>query len=260
MKICVIIPAYNEEARIGKTLEEYSGSLLRRYGKRLEILVVSESRDGTNAIVRSYSRKNKCIRLMAFNERLLKGGAVLKGFEYACSNGFDIIGFADADLAVSGDGIGRLLRHLRSPNVDGVIASRYVEGSRILGRQSIMRYVGSRGYNILLRILFGFSYHDTQCGYKFFKKDALCKVMKRLVLTDMSFDLNLLHELGKSGAKIIEAPVVYRMGYEGSKVRVKRQLPQMLLVAFGYRIVRSPVRHLVPAELQRSIYRGVKRL
>lgn len=260
MKVCVIIPAYNEEARIGKTLEEYSNSLLRRYGKRLEILVVSESRDGTNAIVKSYSRKNKGIRLMAFKERLLKGGAIIRGFEYACYNGFDIIGFADADLAVSGNGIGRLLRHLRNPKVDGVIASRYVEGSRIVGRQSIMRYLGSRGYNVLLRILFGFGYHDTQCGYKFFKRDSLCRIMKRLVLTDMSFDLNLLHELRNSGARVIEAPVVYRMGEEGSKVRVKRQLPQMLLVAFGYRIVRSPARHLVPAELQRSIYRKVKRL
>jgi dolichol-phosphate mannosyltransferase len=173
---------------------DYCRTLTRRYVESVCIAVISDSNDLTNEIVSKYA-KNQGGRVKLFKNRKKqgKGAALLKGFELACKDKeAKVVGFVDADPSITGSEIVRLIERLKEGGADGVIASRYVKGSKLIGRQRTARYVASRAYNVIVRAMFGFGYHDTQCGAKFFRKEALCSILKTLALTDMSFDLDLL--------------------------------------------------------------------
>jgi dolichol-phosphate mannosyltransferase len=256
LKIYLIIPAYNEQERIKQTLEDYCGTLSRRYGEEACIAVISDSNDRTNEIVSKYAKgRNGGVRLLKNRVKKGKGAALHQGFELACKDReARIVGFVDADPSITGTEIVRLIDRLVESDSDGVIASRYVKGSRLIGRQRPARYFASRGYNLLVRSLFGFKYRDTQCGAKFFKKKALCSILRTLALTDMSFDLDLLYEMRQRGFRIDEVPITYRWINEGSSLRLNKQVPQMFMVAVGYRIIKSPLNALVPPSLKGAVY------
>lgn len=261
MKIYIITPAYNEEERITKTLEEYKDTVIRKYKNDVEIIVVSESTDRTNSIVSNYASKYKQIKLLASTKiKFGKGGAIVKGFALACKDSdADIIGFSDADPSISGQEIVKLIEQLKKRQVDGVVASRYVKGSKIIGKQRLTRFVASRAYNIMIRILFGLKFYDTQCGAKFFKKKALCSLVEHLSLTDMSFDLDLLYEMQKRGFRIIEVPIRYNMIYEGTKLRLKKQIPQMFMVAIGFRLKHSRFNKYFSPKLKGFVYNAIRK-
>ena len=254
------MPAYNEQDRIVKTLENFRKTIIKKYKHDIEILIVSESIDHTNDMVLKYAFRHKQVRLLASRKRAGKGKALIKGFAVACSaNKWDIIGFTDADLSVSGDEVMRLIEKLRKDkSIDGVISSRYVKGSKIVGKQKLSRYIASRLYNLMLKALFNFKYNDTQCGAKFFRSSALCSILRPLSLTDMSFDLDLLYEMRLHGYNVVEMPVTYNMIYEGSKLRLKRHVPQMFIVALNYRIEHSAFNRLMPRRLKVFVYNLIK--
>lgn len=256
MKVYVIIPAYNEQERIRDTLEEYGRTLLREYGKDVCMVVISDSTDLTNRIVSRYAGRHRGrVKLFTSKEKKGKGAALLKGFSLACKDPeAEIVGFVDADPSIKGPEIARLIRKVREDGVDGAIASRYVKGSRLVGKQRLARFLASRGYNLMVRALFCFGYHDTQCGAKFFRKRALCSILDTLALTDMSFDLDLLYEMRQRGFRVMEVPITYRWINKGSSLKLKRQVPQMFAVALGYRIIKSPLNAVVPPRLKGAVY------
>jgi glycosyltransferase involved in cell wall biosynthesis len=256
----MIVPAYNEEGRILETLEDYRKTLIGRYGDAIRIVVASDSTDGTNRIVSGYARRHRQVSLYIKKERQGKGAALLRGFQLACQDpDTTIVGFADADPSISGSEMVKMLECLNRKGVDGAIASRYVKGSRWIGRPRPSRLVASRCYNLMVRALFGFPYKDTQCGAKFFRKGALCSALGSIMLTDMSFDINLLYEMRKRKLNVVETPITYRWVNEGSTLRLKRQVPQMFMVALGYKIVRSPLKDVVPDRLKGFVYNLLKR-
>lgn len=261
LKICIVIPAHNEEKRIAKTFDNLKKSVLKEYGKDLIILVVSDaSTDRTNQIVKSYGRRYSQIKLIVGKERAGKGGVLLKGFKEACSRYKpDIVGFVDADPSVPGSEVVKMLHFLQSNKVDGVIASRYQKDSKIIGNIGVKRFIASRGYNAMVRFLFGLDFKDTQCGAKFFKAKHLSKVLDDICLTDMTIDLNILYELHRRNSKIAEVGVVYNVVNEHSNVRLKRELPRQLIVSVCYRITRSPLNKIIPKRLKGAIYDKVKR-
>ncbi len=261
MKVCIVIPAYNEEKRIIHTLNDFEKTIIKKYGNNVEILVVSESTDKTNSIVRTYAFKHKQIRLLRETQRHGKGGALIKGFAIACqSHKWDVVGFVDADPSITGVQVMKLLDRLSSDhNVDGVIASRYSAGSKILGEQKLSRLIASRAYNIFLRILLGFNYVDTQCGAKFFRTNVLRSILPYLALTDMSFDLDLLYQMQVKKYNVVEVPITYNMITEGTKLRMTKQVPQMFIVAIGYRIAKSRFKVLVPSKVKGKIYHYIKK-
>ena len=261
MKVCVVIPAYNEEKRISKTLDDFSDILIKKYRKDINILVISDgSTDRTNEIVNEYSKKYPQIKLFVHAVREGKGSGVTRGFEIACRDfNPDIIGFVDADPSVSGTEIIKLVDRLKDKNVEGVIASRYIKGSKLIGDLGKTRFVASRGYNLLIRLLFGLKFKDTQCGAKFFRSSAICSILDQLKLTDMSFDINLLYEMKRRKYNIEEVPITYKVILEGTKVNVRKQIPKMFIVTFSYRITRSPLNAVIPEKLKRSVYERVKK-
>lgn len=100
-------------------------------------------------------------------------------------------------------------------DADGVIASRRVKGSQILIKQSLKRRIASKSFNIIVRIIFGLHFKDTQCGAKVFRKEAIKDVLSELKTKGFEFDVELLWRLKKKGYKIIEFPITWKHS-EGS--------------------------------------------
>lgn len=238
LRLCIVIPAYNEEKRIIRTLEDFRKTIMAKYKNDVDILIVSESTDKTNSIVKSYASRYRQIKLVGQGKRRGKGGAIIKGFEIASrSRKWDVIGFVDADSSMSGREIIKLLGRLNGDkSIDGVIASRYIDGSRITGDLKASRFIASRMYNIMVRLLFGFKYSDTQCGAKFFRNSALRDTLPKLSLNDMSIDLDLLYQMKLGRFNVVEVPITYSMIQEGTKLDLKRHIPQMFVDAIRYRI------------------------
>ncbi len=238
MKVCIVIPVYNEEKRISRTFEDLDKTLLRKYDKNLTLLFVCDgSTDKTEMMIKRYAKLHNQVRLITEKKRLGKGGAVIKGFSLLC-DGYnpDIIGFVDADSSVSGTEVIKLLKHLGNNNIDGVIASRYLKNSKIIGNLGLGRFVASRSYNLLVRVLFGLDFSDTQCGAKFFKTKALCPTLRYISIKGMSFDINLIYEINRRNFRIDEVPVRYNVILEGTKVRLMEQVPKILIETLNYRI------------------------
>jgi dolichol-phosphate mannosyltransferase len=255
LKICLVIPAYNEERRISRTLRGLIGTLLKKYSG-MTVIVSVQGDDRTWDIVKEVSRTHSRIKLLDCRGTRGKGINLIRGFNAALKTNPDIVGFADADSSVRPDQLEKLIDALGGG--DGAIASRYIKGSRILGHLPPSRWLASRAYNLMVRLLFGLKFSDTQCGAKFFWSSALRSVMRNVRLTEMSFDINLLYEMERQGLAVREVPITYHMENEGSKVRVSRQIPRMLMVTVSYRIVRSPLNKLFPTGFKTALYNWVR--
>lgn len=259
MKVLLVIPAYNEQNRIRDTVNFYV-DVFRKAHILLKLIVVSESTDNTNKIIKGLKKEN--ISLISSKSRLGKGGAIVQGFKSAVSLSVegDIIGFVDADNAVYASEVIRMLNYMKShPRFSGAIASRYLKGSALFGNVPLSRKLASRAYNILVRILFGLSYKDTQCGAKIFKRDAIVKILPTLSIVDMSFDINLLYSARLMGFRVKEFPISYRQNNEGTKLVMRRQIPQMLVATVGFRISRSRLGKYIPSKAKGFVYDKVKR-
>lgn len=119
-------------------------------------------------------------------------------------------------------------------DADGVIASRRVKGSQILIKQSLKRRIASKSFNIIVRIIFGLHFKDTQCGAKVFRKEAIKDVLSELKTKGFEFDVELLWRLKKKGYKIIEFPITWKHS-EGSTFSLSNA-PKMFFSLLKVRI------------------------
>ena len=122
----------------------------------------------------------------------------------------------DADASASVAQMASLFSELEG--ADCVIGSRWLPGSIVPERQGIARRFESRGFNLLIRLLFGLSLTDTQCGAKVFKKSAIDAVIGEMVTTGFEFDVELLWRLSLKGHTIKEHPITWQ-NQGGSRVR-----------------------------------------
>lgn len=218
MKISIIIPAYNEEKRIENTLKEY-GNFFQNLKKQkildFEILVViNNTTDNTEKIVRKFSKKYKYIRYLNLKPKG-KGFAVKEGFKYSLKRKSDLIGFVDADMSISPKAFYCLFKNI-SEN-DGIIASRWIKGAKATER-TWTRKITSKTFNFIATSLFFLSYKDIQCGAKIFKKKVIEEIVYELNTTGWAFDVDLLYLCKKHGFKIKEYPSVWE-DKDGSKIK-----------------------------------------
>jgi glycosyltransferase involved in cell wall biosynthesis len=198
MKLSIIVPAYNEEKRIKTTLEKLVG----RFNESCEILVVSESSDKTDDIVINFSKTASLVKLITSDKRLGKGGAFKKGFEN--SNG-EIVMLLDSDLPVFLSDVENVLSSIGGTDI--TVASREIEGTRILVYPPLVRVFAGKVYAKLVNVLFSLNVKDPQCGCKAFKKEILEKVLPTVESNGFEFDTELLFRCKKMGYKIKEIPV-----------------------------------------------------
>ncbi len=238
----LVIPAHNEERRIGPTLEEYGLFFDKLASQKILdckiYVVINNTIDKTEQIVKKYSNKYKRISYVD----LLHGGkgyAIIEGFKHFIKGNFDLIGFVDADMATSPEEFYKLV--LASKNADGAIADRYLPASKIRPKPSLSRLFAKRLFNFLIRTLLFLPFGDTQCGAKVFKKKPLQSVMKNLSMSQWAFDVELLYHIYKKEFDIRVVPTVWT-DKEYSTINFWRAGPWMALGVLRLRILNSPFR------------------
>ncbi len=240
MQLSIIVPAYNEEARLGRMLDAYLPYFIGCYGNQVEfIVVVNGSVDQTGALAGRFAERYRQIRVVIEPEPVGKGGAVLIGLAQARG---ERIGYVDADGATPPEAFQDLTEHIESAGA--IIASRWIPGAEVSPRQPLLRRIASRIFNKLVRLMFGFRISDTQCGAKLMSRQAVCCVLPRIGITRWAFDVDLLFQLHRAGFEIVEIPTVWH-DMSGSRVRVGQASLEMILAMIRLRLIYSPLKWIV---------------
>ncbi|MFH1462218.1 MAG: dolichyl-phosphate beta-glucosyltransferase [bacterium] len=216
--LSVIIPAYNEEKRLPKTLKAI-GSYLTKQNYDYEILVVNDgSKDRTAEIVKELSSEIKNLRLIDNKENRGKGYVVKQGMLEALG---EYRLFADADNSTSIDQMEKVWPELKK-GFDIVIGSRDVKGAVLDPPQPFLRkIILGEGFKLYRKIIVGlWKIEDTQCGFKCFTKKATDGIFPKVVISRFAFDPEILVVGKLLGCKIKEIPVVWKNDLE-SKVKLK---------------------------------------
>ena len=242
-KVAIVIPAYNEEKRIGITLKEYFdffGDLKKKGKLDFEIIVVLNAcKDNTKGVVEEFDHEE----LVVLNfERGGKGFAVLEGFKEAISRKADPIGFVDADNATPPNAFYGLVRNLG--NYDGIIANRWNRMSLIEPKRKPLFRIRSSVFNFIVRSLFLFNYRDTQCGAKLFKREVVEKISAKLGSSGWSFDVDMLFYTRYFGFKIRSIPTEW---YDRTGSKIQARTPGLML----YSIIRLRLVHSILSDFTR---------
>lgn len=202
-EVSVIFPAYNEEARLERTLRSAATYFAALPGS-VELIVVDDgSRDGTSALVRDLSTEIEELRLIRLAANRGKGHAVRTGVVNA--RGRSIL-FADADGATPIEEIERLQRAL----LDGAhlaIGSRALAQPNVQVKARLHRRLIGRSFHLLTSLLTVRGYRDTQCGFKLFRAEVAHDLFSRLRIDGFSFDVELLLMAQLRGYRVAEISV-----------------------------------------------------
>jgi len=240
MELSIIIPAYNEEARLGRMLDQYLPFFNARYAEGYEVLViVNGSRDRTEDVVREFARKYSHVRYVVDPRPIGKGGAVMLGFAQARGR---LVGFVDADGATPPEAFQELIEHIGTAGA--IIASRWLPGARVSPRQPLKRRLASRLFNTLVRLMFGLRITDTQCGAKLLTQEAVQAILPHIGITHWAFDVDLLFQLRRAGFAIVEIPTTWR-DVSGSQLGVCKASADMFVAMVRLRLLYSPFRWVV---------------
>jgi glycosyltransferase involved in cell wall biosynthesis len=224
--ISIVIPAFNEEARLPGTLDSILAWLSKGTWAFAEVLVVDDgSTDGTASAAQQYGRVHPAVRLLANPGNRGKGYSVRQGILEARG---DWILFTDADLSAPIEEVDKLIEAAKREGAQVAIGSRALDRSLITIHQSFFRQTAGRIFNLLVRTLTGLPFRDTQCGFKLFSRDAARAIFSRQRLDRFGFDVEALWLAAKLGFRIVEVPVRWAHS-EGTKVRMFRDSLNMLL-------------------------------
>jgi dolichyl-phosphate beta-glucosyltransferase len=205
----IVIPAYNEGARLGATLEKVL-AYMRSQGWNAEVIVVNDgSRDNTAEMVRGFAERNALVRLVENPGNRGKGYAVRNGM---LNSRGEIVVFSDADLSSPIEEMPKLLAALAS-GADVAIGSRWLQAELQTRRQSLHRQLFGRVFNLLLRIILGLRFKDTQCGFKAFTRRAAQAIFPLQRIERWGFDPEILFLARKFGFRVEEVAVLW--GHSG---------------------------------------------
>lgn len=205
--LSVVIPAYNEAARLPRTLRATFAYLENR-GLPYEVLTVDDgSRDDTTAVAEAVAAEiplhHGTFRALRYETNRGKGHAVRYGVLRA--EGSRIL-FMDADLATPIEELTKLEAVLDS-GAQVAIGSRPLKESQLVKRQPLLREICGRAFNMVVQLLSAPGIYDTQCGFKLFERDAAREIFSRCTLDGFSFDVESLFLARKLGYSIAEVPV-----------------------------------------------------
>jgi len=234
--LLLLVPAYNEEHRIGPVLRDYVRFFAGEYhGKFQMVVVLNGCRDNTLGVVQKVAAEHPVVRFLEFPEAIGKGGALIEGLKLAPLA--DVIGYVDADGATPPRAFYDLIKRLGE--ADCVIGSRWLPGAVLHVEQASKRQFASRGFHLIVELLFRMHIKDTQCGAKVMKRQAIESVHSSLRIADMAFDINLLCSLKRAGFRVLEVPTEWTDKI-GSKVALFRTSLTMFLSIVRIRLIYSP--------------------
>jgi len=202
-KYSIVIPAFNESARIPATLASVV-SCIRERGWDAEVIVVNDgSRDSTASLVREFARNAPEVRLMENPGNRGKGYSVRSGILQALG---EIVMFTDSDLSAPIEEAERLFEAI-AEGADIAIGSRWLEKNRQTHRQPFYRRFFGRCFNAVTRAVMGLPFADTQCGFKAFTRAAAQTVFQLQTIERWGFDPEILFIARKRGFRVVEVPV-----------------------------------------------------
>lgn len=220
--LSLVVPAYNEEARLPATLEAIE-RFLPTVGRPVEVVIVNNaSRDATAAIARAAAARDPRLRVLD-EPRRGKGAAVRTGMLQARGE-YRFI--ADADLSMPLSEAANFLPP-RLVGVDVAIGSREAPGARRVGEPLHRHWMG-RVFNAWVRLVALPGIRDSQCGFKSFTADAAAAVFSRQAVDDFSFDVEILVIARRLGLRVAEVPIEWHYRPQ-SRVRPLRDALKMAL-------------------------------
>ncbi|PYS84745.1 MAG: glycosyl transferase [Acidobacteria bacterium] len=206
--LSIVIPAYNESARIGKTLREILTYLGEQAGGGEVIVVDDGSKDETSRVAEEVfaarARGNVEGRVIRVEPNRGKGNAVRTGLLAARSR---VAAFFDADLSMPITETPKLVGPIRSGQYDIVLGSRALNRELIGTHQPWTREQSGRVFNRVMRMLTGMPFKDTQCGFKAFRMDVCRAVVEGALIDRFGFDVELLFIAHRAGLRMLEYPV-----------------------------------------------------
>ncbi len=213
--LSVIIPAYNEESRLPKTLELVSRYLGARRLDFAEIVVVDDgSSDRTAELAHAFAGSQAMVRVLQNPGNRGKGYAVRHGMLSAIG---DWRLFSDADLSTPISELDKLWGVATATEADVVIGSRALNRALIAVRQPAFRETAGKFFNLVTRAATSLRIHDTQCGFKLFSRRAADDCFPRQKLDRFGFDVEILFIAKLRGFRIEEVPVRWSH-VDGTKV------------------------------------------
>jgi len=219
--ISVVIPAFNEAARIGDSIRKIE-QFLGGFPYPSELIVVDDgSTDETFRVLCNFRFRG--FRLIHNPTNHGKGYSVRQGVLAATG---DFVLFSDADLSAPIEELQKLLDVAISENADVVVGSRSLDRSFIEKHQSRFREAGGVFFNWMVRLVLGLNLHDTQCGFKLFKRQTIVPIFQKQTTDGFGFDPEILFLASRRGLKVCEVSVRWSHA-EGSKVRFMRDATRM---------------------------------
>jgi dolichyl-phosphate beta-glucosyltransferase len=243
-ELSIVIPAYNEEARLPRALALIRDYLVSRKinAEQAEIIVVDDgSTDGTAQMVQEWSRQLPSVRLVSNGQNHGKGYSVRHGMLEARGR---IALFTDADLSAPIEEADKLLRALEAGN-DVAIGSRALDRSLISTHQSRLREIAGMIFNGFVRLSTGLPFHDTQCGFKAFVSEPSRMVFEQQRIERFGFDPEVLFLAKRHGLRAVEIPV--RWAHDpATKVHVLRDsmlmFSDLVVIRWNWLVGRYPRR------------------
>ena len=223
--LSIVVPAYNEARRLPPALEKLA-AFCRDLGRSYEVLVIVErSTDGTLEIAARFAAQQAHFQAVDNAVQRGKGFAVRSGMLRARG---EFVFYMDADLSVPLAAVPEFLaRFETAPRADVLLGNRQHAMSRITRRQAWLRRTMGQTFNRILKACGLASLHDTQCGFKAFRREAAREIFSRQTLDGFAFDVEVLLLAERLGYQIADLPVEW-INSDESKVRILHDSLAML--------------------------------
>jgi dolichyl-phosphate beta-glucosyltransferase len=238
LDLSIIVPAYNEEKRLPKTLERIA-KYLGEQSFSYELIIVDDgSRDQTSRVAFDFCACHSWARLLQYVDA--SGRAVNRGKGFAvragmlASVGREVL-FSDAVLSTPFEEMEKLLPPIQSGQCEMSIASRALPGSNLTVHQPWYREAMGRTFNFFVRVAIGTDVHDTQCGFKALRGDEARQIFALARIDGFGFDTEMIFLAAKKNLRVREIPVTWHHA-EDSRVnpliaplQMMRELAQVRL-------------------------------
>lgn len=217
-KVSLVLPAYNEVARIEKTVNQ-TAETLKDITSSFEIIIAEDgSSDGTDRVADKLAMQNSYVRHLHSDSRQGRGRALNRAFKFASG---DVLCYIDVDLATDMGHLKELIESISEEGYDFATGSRMMPQSNV--KRPLKRGIASKGFNFMVRTFLHSKLYDHQCGFKAFKRAPLFELIDTVQDKHWFWDTELMVLAQSRKFKVKEFPVVWRHG-GATKVNMKKDI------------------------------------
>lgn len=203
--VSLVIPCFNEEKRLGKSLQKLA-LFLKERSEEFEVIIVNDgSTDQTQEVANSFANNFENFSLVNLETRQGKGAAVRTGFQKALG---EIVVFTDADFSTPITEIDKLLNKINS-GFDIAIGSRALDQNLVKKHQNFFRELMGKGFNFIVQKIAVPGIFDTQCGFKAFRTKTTEELFQKQIIKGFGFDVEILYLARKKSLRVAEVPVLW---------------------------------------------------